>query len=162
MTTTVDFDIVGSFNNQRVSELDAERSVNCFEYIDPLAKKMKSLVNTSGIIDSSLLFPGASGGFRSEFVFNNIHYAVIGDRVYSITPSDVVALLGTIGTVTSYVGVDANTFQIIFVDGQDGYIFDTNTLVFEPIIDDSFPINPIDVCYLDGFFVFANGGTNTF
>lgn len=162
MVETIDFDIVGSFNNQRVSEIDAERSINCFEYIDPLAKKAKSLVNTSGILDTGLVFPSSSGPFRAQFVFDNIQYVVIGAHIYSITTSNVVALLGTMATVSGYVGIDANTFQIIFVDGQNGYIFDTNTLTFVQIIDPSFPIKPIDVCYLDGFFVVANGDTNTF
>lgn len=162
MIPSSDFDIVGSFNKQRVSEIDAERSVNCFEYIDPLAKKPKSLVGTSGILDTQIEFPGASGAFRAEFVFNDIHYAVIGDRIYSVDSSDVVALLGTIGTSSGYVGVDANTYQMIFVDGTNGYIFDTDTSVFVQITDPAFPIKPIDVCYLDGFFLVANGNTNTF
>jgi hypothetical protein len=162
MNNSVDFDIVGSFNNQRVAEIDSERSVNCFEYIDPLAKKKKSLVNTSGITDTGLVFPGAANGFRAEFVFDNIHYLVIGNAVYSVTTSNVVAFLGNIGTITGYVGVDANTFQVIFVDGEHGYIFDTNALTFTQITDDSFPVNPLDVCYLDGFFVVTVGGTNGF
>lgn len=162
MTPSVDFDIVGSFNNQRVSEIDAERSINCFEYIDPLAKKIKSLVNTSGILDSGIEFLSATGGFRAQFVFNDIQYVVISGRIYSITTSNVVAFLGSLATITGYVGIDANTFQVIFVDGDKGYIFDTNALTFVQIIDPSFPIKPIDVCYLDGFFVVANGDTNTF
>ncbi len=162
MIASTDFDIVGSFNNQRTSEIDAERTVNCFEYIDPLAKKAKSLINTSGIADSGIVFTSASGGFRAEFVFNNIHYVVIGNRIYSIDPSNVVAFLGSIATSTGYVGIDANTYQVIFVDGTNGYIFDTETSTFTQITDPAFPLKPIDTCYLDGFFVVANGNTNTF
>lgn len=162
MIPAVDFDIVGSFNNQRTSEIDSERSINLFEYIDPLGKKPKSLVATSGILNTNFSFPGAMNGFRAQFTFNNIEYSVIGDRVYSRDTNNNILLLGVLGTSFGYVGVDANTFQVIFVDGQKGYIRDTTALTFLPITDTSFPPNPIDVCYLDGFFNVAHGNTKKF
>ncbi len=39
-----DFDIVGSFDKQRVSSINAERTVNLFEYEDPNAKRPKVLL----------------------------------------------------------------------------------------------------------------------
>src|SRR5690348_17693240 len=128
MIPAVDFDIVGSFNNQRTSEIDSERSINLFEYIDSLGKKPKSLVATSGILNTNFSFPGAMNGFRAQFTFNNIEYSVIGDRVYSRDTNNNILLLGVLGTSFGYVGVDANTFQVIFVDGQKGYIRDTTAL----------------------------------
>jgi hypothetical protein len=162
MTKTVDYDIVGSFNNQRLSEIDAERSINQFEYIDPLGKKKKTLVGTSGISNSGFEFTGATNGSRAQFVFNGEQFLVIGNNVYRISTSNVLALLGSITTSSGYVGVDANTFQVIFVDGQKGYIWDTSAETFLLITDTAFPLKPIDVCYLDGFFVVANGDTNNF
>lgn len=156
------YDIVGSFNNQRVSSIDSERSINVFEYVDPLAKKPKCLISTSGLINTGSIFPGASGGFRAQFVFQNNNYVIIGNSIYRITSSGTISLLGIINTTTGHVGIDANTFQIIFVDGQDGYIFDTITSTFQVITDPSFPLNPIDCCFLDGFFVVANANTNNF
>ena len=156
------YDIVGSYNDQRVSSIDAERTLNLFEYIDPLGKKPKSLINTSGLINTQTGFPGATNGFRAQFVFNNVEYVVIGNAVYSININGSVSMLGTINFDVGYVGIDANTFQVIFVDGQNGWIFDTKTGKFLVITDPSFPPNPIDVTYLDGFFVVANGGTNNF
>jgi hypothetical protein len=163
MTTVAeDFDIVGSYNNQRVLPIDAERSVNVFEYIDPLGKKKKSLINTSGLINTALTFPLATGGARGQFVFNNIEYIVFGNNIYEITQLGAVSRIGTLTTSTGYVGIDANTFQIIFVDGQKGYIWDTISNVFVQITDQAFPALPLDVCYLDGFFVVINGNTNQF
>lgn len=162
MTETVDFDIVGSYNNQRVTSIDGERSVNMFEYVDPLGKKPKTLINTSGILNTEFDFGAATGGFRAEFVFLNNQYVVIGASVFQITPTGSTTLLGTIGTTTGYVGIDGNTFQVIFVDGVHGYIWDTLANTFTQITDTSFPAQPLDVCYLDGFFVVANGNTNTF
>lgn len=164
MTQTVDYDIVGSYNNQRVSSIDAERSVNLFEYIDPLGKKPKSLINTSGLYNSDLAFTLAANGFRAQFVFGNNQYVVIGNNVYLITSTGTVSKLNPTPLFDSagYVGIDANTFQVIFVDGHDGYIWDTITSTFERITDPAFPTLPIDVCFLDGFFVVPVGGTNNF
>lgn len=159
-----DYDIVGSYNNQLVNEIDAERSVNLFEYIDPNAKKPKTLLPTPGLIDAEVEFKDATGGFRAQFVFNDKMYVVIGANVYSIDNTLTASKLNATPLTTSsgYVGVDANTYQVIFVDGQKGYIYDTTANAFQPITDPGFPTAPVDVCYLDGFFVVANGGTNTF
>jgi len=163
MVATADFDIVGSYNNQRFTSIDAERSVNVFEYIDPLGKKPKSLLYTSGLNDTETAFGNIAGGFRGQFVTQGNMYCVIGNSVFQISSAGTVSFLGNIGTVTGYVGIDANTFQVIFVDGSKGYIWDTGgTLPFTTITDTSFPVAPIDVCALDNFFIIANGGTNQF
>ena len=168
MTQTTDFDIVGSYNNQRITSIDAERSVNMFEYIDPLGKKPKTLINTSGLEDQELDFGAATGGFRRQFIFkqpsNNLtnEYCVVGNSVFRVTTGNVVALLGTISNSVGFVGIDANTFQVIFVNGEHGYIWDTVSSTFTTITDPSFTPKPLDVCYLDGFFVVAEGDTNKF
>jgi hypothetical protein len=161
------YDIVGSYNNQRVSSIDSERSVNVFEYIDPLGKKAKSLLSTSGIERMlNAVFPGNTGGFRGQFVFKGKMYVVVGSKIYSLSESLVPNELGTLETSAGYVGIDANINQLIFVDGTHGYIYDvtfpTETGGLQRITDPDFPTNPIDVAFLDGFFVVPVGGTNTF
>ncbi len=163
MVKTQDFDIVGSYNNQRVQSIDPERSVNMFEYRDPLGKKPKTLIWTSGLVDTIFNFAGQDTGVRAQYTLLGFQYLVVGNGIYRIDSSNNLTLLGTtINTNTGYVAIDANSFQIIFVDGIDGYIWDTNAEVFTQIIDPSFPKNPIDVCTLDGFFVVPQGGTNNF
>lgn len=158
-----DYQIVGSYNNQNISSIDSERTVNMFEYIDPDGKKPKTLISTAGLTDSELEFIGATNGFRAQFVFKDNSYMVIGSDVYIWDGNLPPSLIGTLPlTFEGYVGIDANTFQVIFVDGLEGYIYDTNASTFTKITDISFPTKPIDVCYLDGFFVVANGDTNQF
>lgn len=170
---TVDYPLVGSYNNQRVTSIDAERSVNVFEYIDQLAKKQRMLIQTSGLVNTEVDFTTNTLGFRALFLFNNAMYAIVGDTFYSITQLSngtlVLGTIGTIGTATGYVGITANTYQVFFVDGQRGYIYDTtpgSLTPFTPITDTSFPQaptgRPVDCCYLDGFFIVANGANNTF
>lgn len=162
-----DYPLVGSYNNQRITSIDAERSVNCFEYLDALGKKPNVLIQTSGIQDMDLDFGANTGPFRAAFLFNGVVYIVVGDTFYYITQVGANLVLSapqtpTLGTNSGYIGIDANTFQVIVVDGLGGYIFDTNALTFTKITDASFPATPIDVCNLDGFFVVAVGGTPNF
>lgn len=166
-----DYDIVGSYDNQRVSTINAERTVNMFEYIDQNGKRPKVMLPTSGLLDSALNFAPETGGSRATFVYNNKVtglqdiYQVFGASVYLITGSTgalTFTKIGTLNTSTGYVGIDANSYQIIFVDGQEGWIWDINATTFMQITDTGFPAKPIDVCFLDGFFIVANGDTNTF
>lgn len=160
-----DYDIVGSYDNQRVSTFNAERSVNLFEYIDPNGKRPKVMFPTSGLQDAELVFSPETGGSRATFVFKNAIYQVFGGSVYRITGSTGslgLSKIGDLNTVSGYVGVDANTYQVAFVDGQEGWIWDINANTFEKITDTSFPTKPIDITSIDGFFVVANGDTNNF
>lgn len=160
-----DYDIVGSYNNQRVSSIDAERSINLFEYLDNKGKKKKVLLPTSGIFDTGIVF-NTSGGWRAQFVFLGVQYGVVGTSFIKITGTPGAYVFSTLGTLSgsnsSYVGMDANTFQVLMVNGQFGYIYDVVAQTFTQITDSSFPAAPIDCCYLDGFFVVANGGTPNF
>jgi hypothetical protein len=160
-----DYDIVGSYDNQRYSSINAERTINMFEYIDPNGKRPKTLLPTAGLVDAELDFGAETGGVRATFVFNNAIYNVVGATVFrttGTTGSLTTTNIGTIGTSSGFVGIDANTFQVIFVDGQAGYIYDVNAGTFQQITDTGFPPAPLDVCYLDGFFLVPQGGTNQF
>lgn len=165
------FPIVGSFNNERYPNINCERTVNLFEYVhsnvDPKnPPESNALVPTSGLVNSGIFFSTDTVGFREQFTFfsngNTNVYSVVGSGVYLSNDSLSATLLGRLNTTAGYVSIDANTFQIIFVDGVNGWIYDTMANTFEKITDTSFPTRPIDVCYLDGFFVVANGQTNTF
>ncbi len=167
MIEAKDYDIVGSFNNQNVDSIDAERSINCFQFNDVRSKKKKNLKGTSGLDNSDLEFPGAEGAFRAEFVFGAFHYCVVGVGVYRVDVNGIVDVIvnnisNPLTTASGYVGIDANTFQILIVDGAKGYIYDTIADTFTMITDQSFPLPPVDCCYLDGFFVVVHGGTTNF
>ncbi|CAB4128637.1 hypothetical protein UFOVP100_51 [uncultured Caudovirales phage] len=160
-----DYDLVGSYDNQRISSISAERTVNLFEYLDEDGKRPKVLLPTSGLINADLNFGEETGGSRGSFVFNDSIFQVYGASVYlisAISGTLITTFIGTINNTQPYVGIDANTFQVIFVDGLQGWIYDINARTFKLITDPSFPASPIDVCYLDGFFLVANGGTNNF
>jgi len=164
-----DYDLVGSYDNQRVSTISAARTVNMFEYLDPEGKRPKVMLPTSGLVDADLDFQTEIGGARASFVFKDANqtaiYDVFGQSVFKTVGSTgalTTTLIGTISNTEGFVGIDANQTQVIFVNGINGYIYDTTVNTFQPITDTSFPGKPIDVCFLDGFFIVANGDTNTF
>ena len=160
-----DYDIVGSYDNQRVSTISAARTVNLFEYNDPDGKRPKTLISTAGLVNTHLNFIPETGGSRASFFFNNEWFQVFGGSVFRITGvtgSLSYTKIFSLTTSTGYVGISANTFQVIFVDGVQGWIWNINTSVATHITDANFPTNPIDVTYLDGFFIVANGSTNEF
>jgi hypothetical protein len=164
------YELVGSYNNQRFPNIDAERTINMFEYIDLKGKKPNALISTSGLSNTGFTFPDAMStfGFRAEFVLGAFEYYVIGPNIYRRDINDVIIKINSspLPTTTGYVGVDANNApngsQILFVDGQVGCIWDTgsNTFTFDirNTVDPAFPFAPLDVCFIDGFLLVANGG----
>lgn len=160
-----DYDIVGGYDNQRVSTISAQRTVNQFEFLDPEGKREKTLLPTSGLRNANLHFGAESEGVRATFVFKGAIYNVYGTSVFQTTGSTGLlstSFIGTLTTSAGYVGIDANTFQVIFVDGEEGHIWDINANTFQRITDTGFPPRPIDVCFIDGFFLVAHGDTNEF
>lgn len=180
------YDLVGSYNNQRFPNIDAERSINLFEYIDAKGKKPRSLISTSGLLNTGIVFPnaGPNDGFRGEFVLSQtvagktqqFEYFVIGLNIYRRDSLNNIVQLNINGTQpfnlgpnSGYVGIDANNNangpQILFVNGLIGCIWDTatNTFTYDVrTVDSNFPANPYDVTFLDGLLTVANGTTNQF
>lgn len=160
-----DYDLVGSYDNQRVVTISAERTVNMFEYLDEDGKRPKVLLSTSGLINAEQNFRTETGGARTAFVFEDAIYQVYGGTVFRTTGTTgflSTTVIGTLSTTVGYVGIDANTFQVIFVDGVQGFIWDNDAQTFKQITDTGFPDRPVDVCFLDGFFLVAHGDTNNF
>jgi hypothetical protein len=161
-----DYDIVGSYNKQRYESIDAEDTVNLFEYVDPSSKKPKTLIPTSGIVDTNIIFNVPISGARAQFVFNGAMYMVVGNQFFRITVDSggnlINSNIASLNTTVGYVGIDANQTQVILVDGINGYIYDTVGNGFGVILDPAFPSKPKDVCFLDGFFIVINDQTQDF
>src|SRR6267154_3526007 len=114
-----DYDLIGSYDNQRVLPINAERTVNLFEYLDEHGKRPKVLLSTAGLVNVDLNFGSETGGARQSFVYKDAIYQVFGSTVFKTTgPTGALVndSIGTLTTAVGYVGIDANTFQVIFVD----------------------------------------------
>lgn len=163
-----DYDIVGSYDNQRIVSINAERTVNLFEYIDPQGKRPKSLLSTSGLVDTELNFTPETGGARAASVSPRVDvFQLFGATVFLINgnpPNLAANRIGQVASNKGYAKFEANSNQILLVDGSKGYVYDYRApqLGLRQITDTSFPVKPIDATFLDGFGVVANGDTKDF
>lgn len=153
-----EFDIVGSFNRQTNPSVAGERSLNWYDFEDPKGKRPKVLNPTSGILQK-IAFANTHG-VRGSLVFNGNIYMVVGDGVYIVGPTFIPNRIGTLTTFQGQVDIEANTFQVIFVDGVAGWLFDTVATTFTQITATGFPAKPLGVAFLDGFFAVPAGQTN--
>jgi len=85
-----DYDLVGSYDNQRISTISAARTVNLFEYLDPEGKRPKALISTSGLVDTDINVFGETLGARASFVYKDpagttAIYNVFGGTVFRTT-----------------------------------------------------------------------------
>ncbi|MGI0034323.1 MAG: hypothetical protein ACRD98_00445 [Nitrososphaera sp.] len=65
---------------------------------------------------------------------------------------------GMINTTAGLVAMSDNGVQVIVVDGQNGWIFNTESAVFTMITDPDFPAGAKAVTFSDGFFLVNTGG----
>lgn len=160
----VDFPIAGSFNVQISPEIDVQQTINWYAVLDNEGKKQAALVKFPGL-KNILTFDGSNSPIRALFVFGGFLYAVEGANVYKLDTNFTTTLLGTIGTTTGLVSIDANNGspnQIIFVDGNAGYIYDTGTGVFGQITGAGFPGQPLMVVFFNGYFIIPQGQSRSF
>lgn len=159
----VNYPLVGSFNRYPELDFDGEDTVNLFWVKDPKGKKGGALFNTPGtkfIVD---LAEGSVEPTRALFTLGNQMFGVFGSGVYYFDAAQVPNLIGTMGTNDGYVSIATNNAdQIIFVDGQKGYVYNVLTGVFGEITDPDFPTLPINVAYLDTYFVIPSAESQTF
>ena len=79
-------------------------------------------------------------------------YAVVGNKVFRINSSKTAKeCTGTLNTSSGKVSMDANTTQVMIVDGSAGYIVTSASV--SKITDGGFFSNPTTVTYQDGYFL---------
>ena len=120
-----DFPVVGSLHEDIITKINAERTINMYEVDSPQGKKSTFLHPTPGKEFTATFVDGNTG--RASFEFKGFTYFVVGDTIYrmSVTLVPVVIALNFFTTITGHIGIAANEFQIIFVDGVKSFLFDT-------------------------------------
>lgn len=156
-TYETDFNLIGSFNKTKFSRFEAQRTVNLYEVPDTSSEKQKALFPFPGYVFQANL--PSSTFSRASFVFLGNLYWIAGSNVFSISALFVPSLIGTLTTFSGHVGIAANqNNQVIFVDGAAGYIW--NGVAFTKITGGGFPALPIDVVFIDSFFLVAVANSN--
>lgn len=97
-----------------------------------------------------------------EFEQNSVAYAVHRGVLWEVNNAGVATNRGLLLTNTGRVSMAHNGVQVMIVDGQFGYIYNTNTAIFAPIVDGDFPANPVTVTCLSRRFVVSMTGSSRF
>ncbi len=132
---------VGGSYSGRSTNINSQRAVNLFVAIDKDdAKEVIALYGTPGLKPfCALEAQGADTCIRGLHEMGSLLYAIIGNRVYSVTSAGVAILLGTISTSTGNVFMADNGTQMIIVDGSaTGYYVQAGVLA--AIADLDFPV----------------------
>ena len=139
-----------------------QRQVNLYSEKNPEeAPSSYTLYPRPGLRVLATPTPGrARGMFLAS---NNVLYAVVGQRVYSISPTWVYTLLGTMAqNLTTPVSMSDNSLTMMIVDGTgDGYTVNLLTGAFASFSAPGFyGADRID--FVDTFFILNKPGTGIF
>lgn len=123
----------------------------------------KVLKQTSGVI---LLTDCGGTSTRSHITVRNYTYLVVDNKIYKITINSVTLVstsevIGTINTSSGYVSVAYSPTEIIWVDGQDGWLYNDDSDIFAQITDGAFPTCNT-VVFLGGYFIVEESSTGKF
>jgi len=161
MPKKIEFDIIDGYSKEEHGELDPQETINWF-YVQS-ANGKKALFPTPGLslntgTDLSNII---DGGGRLFYNFKeNEAFAVIKDRVFivNITTQGISAAeIGEINTEKGYVGVADNGKEVLFVDGVNGWVYDSEVGNFSKVTDPNFPSQPVDVTILANRFIVQKG-----
>ncbi len=146
----------------RALPLSAQRVVNYFAETAPKnAKRPAVLLNSPGI--KAFGAGGLAGQVRGGLEMGGVLYIVAGATFYSVTNAGVATSLGTINTTGTRVSMAANRAapqELGFVDGTDGWTYDTTNGLVQ-ITDVDFK-SAKTIAFIDGYFVFDRTGTSQF
>lgn len=150
----MDSPILGSSYVARSVNAADNRMVNLYPEIIPEGGKEPAFLSRCpGLVRKASV---GSGPIRGMWQTKGAMYAVSGTGFYKVEVYGRTRLKGTlIGTVTGTgpVSMTDNGTQIFIACNPDGFIYNTDTEVFQQITDPDFP-GAVTVGYLDGYFVF--------
>jgi hypothetical protein len=143
--------ILGStYVARSVNAADA-RMVNLFPEIIPEGGKEPAFLNRAPGLAHRVTV--GLGPIRGLWEFNDILYVVSGDKLFKVDTSYNVTQLGTVAGTSGPVSMADNGIQLFVACNGPGFIYNSQTNVFQPITDGDYP-GAVTVSYLDGYFVF--------
>lgn len=150
--------LANEYKLERDVTINPERIINMYALPANETTQGFALYPASGFLNPATV---GGGPIRAQFVFKDEMYVVAEDAVYRLDALLVPTFLGFINTTSGYVGITANETQVIFVDGGDGWIWDTVASTFTQITF-GFTLSPVDVTMIDNYFVVVDGGGTKF
>ena len=146
----------------RALPLSAQRCVNYFAEAAPKdAKSDIVLYNAPGI--KAFGSSGLVGAVRGAIYMGGVLYIVAGNTFYSVTSLGVATAIGVINTTSGTVSMDANRAspqEVGFVDGTNGWTYDTSNGLRQ-ISDGDFAAAGT-IAFQDGYFIFSKVSSSEF
>lgn len=157
---------IGGFNEEIDKKIDSQRTVNMYVLQSKQGKSQDVLVSFPGIKLKKTFIDETN--IRSMYVtskvfnFDEAMFVVVSDKVYQLDTAFNATLIGQLDTASGFVSISNNVNQVIFIDGSFGYIWDASVSTFQKITAPGFPVLPVNVAFLDGYFVVAWGNSSQF
>lgn len=98
-----------------------------------------------------------SGGIRLLFVYKDIVHLIIGNKILQMDKGLNTSYMGQINTLSSSIQVVANEYQMLIVDGVNGYYYEPTTNLYKVIPN---LVSPIGCANFSGYFLSGRKGTN--
>jgi len=154
------FPFIGQTYSSRSLNANAQKCVNLFPEIEKGGKNVAVLYGTPGL-ELFVQLAGEAIRRGKMLALGDFFYAVAHDKLYKVNAIGTAIVLGTLNTTSGSVSMAHNGTQIIVVDGDYGYIYNTGTEVFAEITDPDFP-GADTVTFMDGYFIFNKPNTKSF
>lgn len=159
----VPLDVVGSAYSDSTKPISVQECINY--YVETVeeggARVPKALKGTPGLLTFSSI---GNEALRGSHVAAELLYVVSGTTAYRIASDGTATSLGTVAGTGHVVISDmriAGGNQIVFVNGTQGYVYNTATAAFAQIADVDFQAADV-VDFLDNFAIFNWSGTAKF
>jgi len=150
--------LVGGYTKQSPLLLNSGETYNMYQTVDTAEKYMRSM---AGLSDTPILQFSGKNNIRGLHITDDRKlFVVASNSIYQVDEQFNASIIGNIGTSVGYVGIESNDHEVLFVDGSKGWRFDFVQSVFEEIAADGFPLPPVDIAQIDGFFLVARGDTS--
>lgn len=142
-------------------QVTAQRKLNVYLEQRPDGDKGVKLVafGTPGMVKKFQVSPSITAPVRALFGTPLNLYTVAGAVFYQLSATGTALFSGPIGTAAGLVEMAYNPTQLVFVDGNQGYLYTGSAL---SVIPASFPAGANTITYVSTFFVAEEPGTQNF
>lgn len=154
---------IGPSYTLRSVNVDCQRCINMFPELNELGtgkeREIACLVSTPGL---SLLATVGDGPIRGLYKANNGRVFVVSkNKLFELSSLFAATERGTLNTSLGQVSIADNGFDLVLVDGPNGYSLNFDTNAFAQIVDEAF-YGANQVQYIDGFLVFDKPDSQTY
>jgi hypothetical protein len=149
---SIQIDIFGGYNRSNPQELDPRELMNL--YVKSSGGN-SCLLNTAGLSISNGKKILGNGSVRALFasIDGNVMHAVLGNSIYQLDKTLNQSFGISLTTNKGYIGIAENSYQILFIDGVSGVVYDKTTNIYSKINSTGFPPEATGCAYIAGRFI---------